>query len=136
MSVEINKRGFVLLILFILLFIGIYFKLTGNIEYNPIDKPKTAGYETISPENVINLYKNTKNLIIIDCSQPKEVYREGHLPDAVWTSNPKIYYNKANTFLVYSNDDTIAKNFCEQLVDNVSGHIYFMPGGYEAWKNQ
>ena len=136
MSVEINKKGIIILILLVLLFIGIIFKLLPNTEYIVSENPKSTKYTTISPNEVNNLYKNANNLIVVDCSQPKQVYRDGHLPEAVWTPNPELFYNTTNDILVYSNNDTIAKNFCEQLVDNVYGHIYFMPGGYEAWKNQ
>jgi len=134
MGIEINKNTAVLAILIIILIISIILFVAPENTINPDDLKKyTHHYEEITPMQMENMYVKD-NFLVIDCTEPKTVYREAHLPNAVWSPNPSLFFGQKNDIVVYnSNNEDTAISFCENLSGNVHGKIYYMKGGINAW---
>jgi len=75
-------------------------------------------------------------LIIVDCSGGcKPCSNSKRIPKSVWENNPKLYQNESLDILIYSSKgDDKTQAFCNGLINNVYGKIYFLEGGFNAWK--
>ena len=96
----------------------------------------TMTYSTISSDDAYNLTSSGNDLIIIlDVRSCKCNYNSGHLANATWNTNPKIFYNQTKDLLIYDNTGAKSIEFCEQLVNHTYGAIHYLEGGINAWKN-
>jgi len=136
MSTEIDKRFFILSLVIVgVVLICVSFILesdpsilNNNNNIEPID------YRIITKDELLVLYKSGNDFIVVDCSQPKDVYRAGHLPKAVWTPNPHLFYDYNIPVIVYGNDENITLSFVEDLSTHGIESYYF-ESGYEGWIN-
>jgi rhodanese-related sulfurtransferase len=99
----------------------------------------TTSYQNVSPEDAYHIINTTNNLTIIDCRGLEgcsicQYKNDGHLAGAIRNDNPISLYNSTNDILVYSKDGSVGENFCSDLVGHVSGNIYNLEGGFNAWK--
>jgi rhodanese-related sulfurtransferase len=108
----------------------IYYPNDGELTDNKI----TVTYAGISPRNASNLINTSDNIIIVDIRECKCNYNKGHLIDAVWDINPLNFYNSTSDLLIYDNFEDICIDFCEILVNNTYGDIYYLQGGITAWQ--
>ena len=125
-------------ILFISLIILMVITIISIITFStpptpPIEENKEplGEYITVNGMEAEDLYDN--DLIIVDCSSHKSIYKDHHLPNAIWTSNVTYLYELTDNVLVYSDSEEQAILFCETLMDIVTGQVYYLEGGYEAW---
>ncbi len=149
-------KVFALILVIIVVLGGIYFLFfidaTDAMEDN--GSVLATDYENITAAAAYEIYKdynNSKsegnNLTIIDArvldiscgSCLLSAYRRGHLPGAILDKelNPKEYYNKTTDIMVYSQDGSNKRaiEFCKSLVGHIYGDIYYLDGGYLAWKD-
>jgi len=95
----------------------------------------TDEYKSIAPEVIESRVSSNDSIIVIDVRSCKCNYNGGHIPNATWTVNVKPYYNETKDILIYDNHEENYIGFCEQLVNNTYGEIYYLKGGIDAWKN-
>jgi len=124
----------VLICISLIAVIGLTYSFDAN-EKESFGKIISVIYSGISPRNVSNLINASEDIIIIDVRECKCNYNKGHLIDAVWDINPQNYYNTTSDLLVYDNWQDICIDFCEKLVNNTYGSIYYLEGGINEWKN-
>jgi rhodanese-related sulfurtransferase len=103
---------------------------------NPIDENNpTTEYTVISADQAYNITNSSEDMLIIDIRTCKCNYNKGHIPGAVWNTNPVSFYNETRDILIYDNFGEDSKEFCESLIDNVYGKIYQLDGGFQEWKD-
>jgi rhodanese-related sulfurtransferase len=104
-------------------------------KQGPTEPTLTSTYSSVLPETASNLAADNESIIIIDVRSCKCNYNKEHLPNAVWDTDWKNYYNETKDILVYDSDGNGSIDFCEQLIDSMYGEIYYIEGGITAWKN-
>ena len=125
MPIEI-KRRFILILFTILAVVVLSIVLIESSIFEPTPPP----YVTINTkEETLDLYE-IPGLIVIDANNCSCTYNAGHLPKAVWSKTPSLFYGYSNTFLVYGD---VAEEFCDELAKNVDGDIYYYTGDYKLW---
>ena len=124
----------VLICISLIAIIGLTYSFDAN-ETESIGQVISETYSGISPRNASNFINTSEDIIIIDVRECQCNYNKGHLIDAVWDINPLNFYNTTSDLLVYDNWQDICIDFCEQLVNNTYGSIYYLEGGITAWKN-
>jgi len=117
--------------------IGYTYILESEVKDNEPTGPFLATFYTeLSAEEAKNLIEtNETPLIILDIRDCKCNYNTGHLPNATWNVNPYSFWNKTEDLLVYSNKNNESIFFCERLINNTYSRLFYLDGGYEAWKN-
>lgn len=107
-----------------------------SINQGPSGPTFTMTYSAISSDDAYNLTSTGHNLtIIIDVRSCSCNYNQGHIPYAIWNPNPKDFYNHTKDLLIYDNTGAKSIEFCEQLINQTYGTIYYLEGGINAWKN-
>ena len=140
MSTRDNKKIQAILI-FILVIISVsavlgYTLTSGNIKKGPTGPFLATSFSALSSEEALNLINlNETPLIIVDIRDCKCNYNNGHLPNATWNTNPYSFYNLTEDLLIYSKNDSDSIEFCEYLLNNTYSRIFYLKGGYDAWKN-
>jgi len=107
-----------------------------NINNEPAVPIITTSYSAILPEDAQNLIMlNETPLIIVDIRSCKCKYDDGCLPNAIWNRNPYSFVNLTEDLLVYSDEDADCIEFFEELLNNTYSRLFYLEGGYDAWKN-
>ena len=142
-----------IIILIIVLSISVIF-----VTFSELDQEKNSDNQTNSNEiqtHPINLTLAAANDLIIQASNQQDTtsynltvvdcrglegcsscqFNRGHLPGAEMNINPSSLFNSTADILVYSKDGTVGYDFCKDLIGNVTGKVYNLEGGYEAWVN-
>ena len=133
-----KKIQTILIIVLILISIVAVLGLTYIINTNDNGQGEltiTKSYSGITPRIASDLMNTSDNLVIVDVRECKCNYNKGHLIDATWEINPSNFFNTTSDLLIYDNWEDICIEFCEKLVNNTYGVIYFLEGGINAWNN-
>jgi len=107
-----------------------------DTELRPVEKEKyTTFYTSITAKEAKNLTEKKINLVIADIRGCRCNWEEEHIPTAEWISYGPNLYNVAQDILIYCQNGSKSISFCENLLGNVYGDIYYLEGGFTAWKN-
>lgn len=123
-----------------------YFVMSDSWSENKTNTNNNVGYSTVSISEAYDLINKSLNqeinLTIVDCRGLEGCsicqYNRGHLPGAIRTNDALSLENTTNDILVYSVNGSVGEEFCLDLVNevkNVTGKIYNLEGGWEAWKS-
>lgn len=135
-----NKSNIKTIMIIIILIIGVgsvtALTLTADETiFNQIDKPEyTTYYTSITAEKAKEMIDNNMDLITVDTRGCDCDYNKGHIPTAVWQFHAPYYYESTQDLLVYCQNGSKSKTFCEALVSHTFGEIYHLEGGIDAWE--
>lgn len=135
---EIKEFKVGITVVFIILVSIISVLLIYDMYDNYIDVPKyTMTFKSINA-TVLREFINTKeNFTIIDCREGCTYcqFKSGHIPRASLAKPTVNYYNYTNDLLFYDvTGDGESINYCNALVGYVYGELYYLEGGWNAWK--
>ena len=106
--------------------------------YEPIQGSTELVYTTtfrgIDPYNTSKLINTNEHLVIVDIRSCKCDYNKGHLPNAIWNTNPHSFDNETNDLLIFDRNGSKSIEFCEKLVGHTYGALYYLEGGMLAWR--
>ena len=129
-----NLKIFPILIIFI---IGIgsvaVIALSINDSNENINSSETKSYTSMSVEKLNSLLYENYNLLIIDIRGCKCSWEKSHIPSAIWQPKASELYNSAIDLVIYNQNGTDSKEFCEELVGRVYCEIYYLEGGFDSW---
>ena len=95
----------------------------------------TTSYQNLSVEEAYNIKNNTEDILIVEISSCQCKWKSNCIdPSALWTVNPNDLVNETRDILVYSYSGDDCIEFCEALLNNTYGEIYYIEGGTVAWK--
>lgn len=113
----------------------IFFRSTSND--NPNALKFTTSYKGVNVSFAKKLIDTYPNITIVDCSGGCQecLWKNGsHLPYAQWIESPELLYNQNTDILVYCQNGLKSIDFCNKLINHVYGKIYYLRGGFIAWK--
>ena len=90
-------------------------------------------YSSVTPEEAKELLDNNVNIVIVDVRKCDCKYEAGHIPTAIWQIYAPNFYDSVHDLLVYCQNGTESKAYCEELVGYTYGDIYHLQGGIDAW---
>jgi hypothetical protein len=128
---EVSSR-FIFIIVIICVFITLICTAFYDRDYTAPEKPSklTRTYEVITAKRLSELLK--QQTLTVDCSSRK-IYDLGHIAVALWSNDPKIFFNLTRDIVVYGSPEANASKFCTDLTGHFYGKIYYFIGGYTAW---
>jgi len=136
-----DKTGIILVIIVLVAVVIILAAALSNVaeeqtSASTIVQPSyTTTFTNIDVQEAKNLIESEQNLIVADIRSCDCDYNKGHLPHAVWQTSPSSLYGTTSDVIVYCQDGLESISFCQDLLDNTYGGIYYLEGGFNAWKN-
>ena len=94
----------------------------------------TTTFRGIDPYNTSKLIITNEHLVIVDIRSCKCNYEEGHLPNAIWNTNPHSFDNETNDLLIFDTNGSKSIEFCQNLLGQTYGALYYLEGGINAWR--
>lgn len=93
-------------------------------------------FKSVTASEAYNLvYNSNPPIVVIDINSCYCIYKDRHMPGAIWEINSTAFYNFTSDILVYCEDENLSHDFCEDLVGHTFGSIYYLEGGIKAWEN-
>lgn len=140
MSIELTKRGKIVVAVLIIVIIGTLVAsrpLTINISNGGGYQPgAVTGFYKVPPQDAQQLLNSNPSLIIVDCTPGGDNYQnDNKIPKAIWSTDSSAFYNQRISILIYSTPDDYAFNYAKSLIGKAYGEIYVLIGGIEAWNN-
>lgn len=149
-----NKKKIIFTFLIIIIIVSIIsfiafnrFNQKQNLDDNNDSTSKlTTSFTNISVQDAYNLiYNQNKDILIIDVpTKGITRYNDTHIENAMWVDDQNFFpigletlYGTKKDILIYDDDgDGIGKSYCKKLLNHTYGKIYYLIGGFSAWRAQ
>ena len=130
-SKEKKKTTFVDLVVYYGAIIFVAAIIIFVVLYKP---PIESRIVNVNTEQALSLVYSHESLTIID-GRDLLFYNYSRIPGSIWIDNINTFISETKDILLYADGNDIL-NIAKTLLKNNDGNVYYIEGGFEAWKEK